>query len=257
MLKMQHLIREKSLLTTKDSTQVITALLVAVVIYLIAVVMPKFVIDNFVPKILTTQGLELLLSLLAIAIVGKGMFSKYGFCLPRVVEPGESGTRWMRSAAFAPLLGIVASPLILVLGGKGNPMVKQLSLLQIILFIWVFSSIIEEVFTRGFLQGHLSSLSGKYCRFLSFRIEFPVLISSLFFAFMHLALIFTGVDATTMIVTIFFTFSIGLMAGHLRAKTGSLIPAIVVHMLANIGGMIGGIIYAIINFLLTGKLPGA
>ena len=94
-------------------------------------------------------------------------------------------------------------------------------------------------------------------KLLFVRIELPVLISALFFACMHFTLLFAGVDATTMAVTFLFTFSIGLMAGYLRAKTGSLIPAIAVHMLANIGGMIGGIIYTLINYMITGKLPGA
>ena len=147
--------------------------------------------------------------------------------------------------------------MILGLGGTGNPLAKGLSFPQIVLFVWIFSSIIEEVFTRGFLQGHLSVLSGKHMKLLFVRIELPVLISALFFACMHFTLLFAGVDATTMAVTFLFTFSIGLMAGYLRAKTGSLIPAIAVHMLANIGGMIGGIIYTLINYMITGKLPGA
>ncbi|MFH1699682.1 MAG: CPBP family intramembrane glutamic endopeptidase [Candidatus Zixiibacteriota bacterium] len=144
---------------------------------------------------------------------------------------------------------------IFALGGNGNPLVKSLTFLQIVLFVWIFSSIIGEVFTRGFLRGHLSVLSGKYFRLLFVRIELPVLISALFFACMHFVLLFAGVDATTMVVVFFFTLSIGLMAGHLRAKTGSLIPAIAVHILANIGGAIGGIIYTIVNYLITGKLP--
>ncbi len=156
----------------------------------------------------------------------------------------------------APVLGIVASVLILGLGGNGNPVVKQLSIPQMILFVWVFSSIIEEVLTRGFLQGHLSALSGKYVKLPGFRVEVPVLKSALFFACMHLILPFVGADAPTTVIVFLFTLSIGLMAGHFRARTGSLIPAIAVHMLANVGGMIGGIIYGIINFAITGNLPG-
>jgi len=46
------------------------------------------------------------------------------------------------------------------------------------------------------------------------------------------------------------------MAGYLRSSTGSLVPAIVAHFLANVGGMIGGIIYAIICILTGGSPPG-
>ncbi|HVP36875.1 MAG TPA: CPBP family intramembrane glutamic endopeptidase, partial [Terriglobales bacterium] len=240
-------------MTTNKNSQITTALSVAIGIFIIAILLPKLIFSSVLPLLMTTQGLELLLSLLAIIIFGKSKFSEYGFCQPKTSQqPAESRGRWIRISLIAPLLGMVATPLILGLGGNGNPLVKNLTFPQIVLFVWVFSSVIEEVFTRGFLQGHLSVLSGRYFRLLFFRVELPVMISALFFACMHFALLFRGIDAITMVVTFIFTFSIGLMAGYLRAKTGSLIPAIAVHMLANIGGMIGGVIYALINFIVTG-----
>jgi membrane protease YdiL (CAAX protease family) len=250
------LLENKSMITS-NTPRVTTALSVAVVIFLIALVAPKVVFPGTLPRLMTTQGLELLLALLAVFVLGKGKFSEYGFCKPRASQPPSGGsTRWVRICLTAPLLGMVASPLILGLGGTGNPLVKSLNFPQIVLFIWVLSSTIEEVFTRGFLQGHLSVLSGKYVKLLFLRVELPVLISALFFACMHFSLLLAGVDATTMVVTFFFTFSIGLMAGYLRARTGSIIPAIAAHFGANVGGMIGGVIYALVSFMITGKLPG-
>ena len=245
-------------MVSSNTSRIATALLVAVGIFLIAILLPKIVLSGALSRLMTTQGLELSLTLLAIVIFGGSKFSEYGFCKPRASQPpAEGGIRWVPICLTAPLLGMVATPLILGLGGTGNPVVKSLSFPQIVLFVWVFSSIIEEVFTRGFLQGHLSVLSGKHVKLLFLRIELPVLISALFFACMHFSLLFAGVDVPTMAVTLLFTFSIGLMAGYLRSKTGSLIPAIAVHMLANIGGMIGGVIYMLVNFAITGKLPGA
>jgi membrane protease YdiL (CAAX protease family) len=243
-------------MTVNKTSRVSTAISVAIGIYFIAVVLPKFIVTDAIPRIMTTQGLELLLSLLAIAILGKGKFSAYGFCRPKVSrQSNKTEVKWIRISLMAPLLGMVTTPLILGFGGKGNPLVSTLSFLQIVLFVWILSSIIEEVFTRGFLQGHLSVLSGKFLRLLIGHIELPVLISALFFACMHFVLLSVGVDAITMVLTFLFTLSIGLMAGFLRLKTGSLIPAIIVHILANIGGMIGGIIFTVINFLITGDLP--
>jgi len=237
-------------MASKDTSRVITTLSVAIGIYFVAVVLPKFIISEPVPTLMTTQGLELFLSLVAIAILGKGKFSRYGFCLPK------GGARWMLIAAAAPLLGMAATIAVLALNGSGSPTAKHLSFPQIILFVWVLSSIIEEVFTRGFLQGHLSVLSGKYARFGFFRIELPVLISAVFFACMHLVLPFVGADAVTTVVIFLFTLSLGIMTGILRASTGSLIPAIAAHAMANIGGLIGGIIYTALTLLTGGKLPG-
>ncbi|UCG61640.1 MAG: CPBP family intramembrane metalloprotease [Candidatus Zixiibacteriota bacterium] len=232
------------------SRQVATALLAGVSIFIIAILLPRFVISGTVPRLMTTHGLELILSVLAIAILGRGRFAEYGFCLPR------GGHRWLLVAVWAPLLGIVATIGVLGLGGAGNPVAKSLSFPQIILFIWISSSIIEEVFTRGFLQGHLSGLSGKYVKLLFWRVEWPVLISAAFFGCMHLVLLVSGADAITTTVTVLFTFSLGLMAGYIRSLTGSLVPAIVVHFLANVGGLIGGIIYTIICILTGGSPPG-
>jgi len=228
---------------SKNASRVTTTLIVAILIYAIAVVAPKFIISDPVTSLATTQGLELILTLQAIAILGRKQFAKYGFCMPK------GDTRWMLVMLTAPMLGIVATVAILALDGSGNPVVKRLSIPQIIMFVWFSSSIVEEVFTRGFVQGHLHRLSGIYARLGFIRIEWPVLISALFFACMHLLLPFVGADAVTTIVVFLFTFSIGLMAGSLRASTGSLVPAIGVHILANIGGLIGGIIYTMLTVL--------
>jgi len=245
-------------MSSEVKSKVTTALVAAIVIALVSVVLPKFILTGAVAKISLTQGLELILSLLAIVILGKSRFTEYGFCLPdKNVATSGGKFRWLLLSLFAPLLGMAATIAVLALGGNGSPVVKQLSLPQIVLFVWIFSSVIEEVFTRGFLQGHLSVLSGRYVKLLFFRVELPAFISAFFFACMHLILPFVGADAVTTVVIWLFTFSLGLLAGHLRARTGSLIPAIVVHMLANIGGMLGGIIYNIISYIISGKLPGA
>jgi len=153
------------------------------------------------------------------------------------------------------ILGALATVALLVTGAAGNPIARQLTFPQIILFVWIFSSTIEEIFTRGFLQGHLSRFieTGRTISLL--KVNIPALIGALFFSLMHLSLIASGVDLKTIIILLIFTFSVGLLAGKLRAETRSLIPAVGVHMLANIGGVIGGIVFSIISFIVTGKIP--
>ncbi|MEW6411905.1 MAG: CPBP family intramembrane glutamic endopeptidase [Candidatus Zixiibacteriota bacterium] len=242
--------KKGNFMSINQASRVLSALSIAVAIFLVAIVLPRMIFESGPARLATTQGLELILSLVAIAVLGKGKFSEYGFCLPK------GGYQWMLIAATAPLLGIAATIAVLGLGGSGSPVAKSLTFPQIVLFVWILSSTIEEVFTRGFLQGHLAPLSGRYLEFPLFKIEIPVLVSAVFFSAMHLVLAFSGADAVTTVVTLLFTFAIGLIAGHLRSLTGSLIPAIVVHMLANIGGMIGGILYAVFCMLTGRPLPG-
>jgi membrane protease YdiL (CAAX protease family) len=241
-------------MTSKDKLQIFAALTTAAAIFVIAIILPRIFLSGNIVRLMSTQGLELFLSLLAILLLGRGRFSDYGFRRPELdrLSP-EQRRSGLILLLISPLLGVAATVIIVAVGGKGNPISGSLTLPQIILFAWVFSSIIEEIFTRGFLQGHLSSLSGRYARILSVRIELPVLISAAFFACMHFSLLLRGTDLRTFIVIILFTFSLGLLAGYLRAQTKSLLPAIIVHMLANIGGVIGGIIYFIFRFLLSGN----
>ncbi len=65
----------------------------------------------------------------------------------------------------------------------------------------------------------------------------------------------SGADLKTIIIILLFTFSLGLLAGHLRSRSGSLLPAIGVHMLANIGGVMGGIVYTVISIMTGGRAP--
>lgn len=45
-----------------------------------------------------------------------------------------------------------------------------------------------------------------------------------------------GAGGYQVLITVFFAFVLGLVAGYQRERTGSLVPAIMVHMFANVGG---------------------
>jgi membrane protease YdiL (CAAX protease family) len=239
-----------------SGVRTITTLLVAVAIFIVAVLLPKLFLSGPVPMMATTQGLELILALGAIALLGKGKFSDYGFRLPEATQSESVSKRhWVLFGLGAMLVGMIATVAMLTSGAGGNPLIKKLTFPQIILFVWFFSSTIEEVFTRGFIQSHLGHLSHIRIRILGCHVTLPVLISALFFASMHLVLLVAGADLMTVGIVWLFTFSVGLMAGYQRAVTGSLIPAIGVHFLANVGGVIGGIVYAVIRIMTGGTLP--
>jgi membrane protease YdiL (CAAX protease family) len=174
----------------------------------------------------------LLLSLLAIWILGRGRFYEYGFRPARKV-------RWVRLIAIALALGVLNSLTGVLLGGGGVSLVQDLSFGQIALLVWLFASVAEEILTRGLIQGYLAPLSQDYLKLGRFRLNVPTLVGALFFGAMHLALLTTGTDVRSTLVVVVYAFFLGLLAGHSRAQAGSLIPAVVVHILGNVGGVLG------------------
>lgn len=239
---------------TNSRTRILESLSIAFGIFFTAAVLPRLLVDGPSLRIATIQAIELILSIGAILVVGRGDFAEYGFCRPSRDASGRN--QWLKPLLVAPLLGAAATLLTVGLGGGGNPAVKQFTLPQIVLFIWILSSTIEEVLTRGFLQGHLGDMGGRQIRVFFWRVDLPAVISAVFFSAMHLVLLWSGVDTVTILVVLLFTLSLGLLAGQVRSRTGSLYPAIGIHMMGNIGGMIGGVIYGIYTVLTGGHLPG-
>lgn len=236
---------------------ILTAIVAAIVIFIAAIFLPKLLFTNKIAALAATQATELILALVAVLIFGRGKFSEYGFRKSKLDLPtSTSFLRWIPAGLLALGVGAVATLIIASTGSSGNPLVRQLSFPQMILFVWIFSSTIEEIFTRGFLQGHLMRAMDIAKRVPILKVSYPTLISALFFSMMHLVIIMHGADALTVVIILIFTFTLGLIAGNQRAKTGSLFPAIGAHLLGNIGGLIGGIIYGIYIILTGGKIPG-
>ncbi len=243
-------------MTRSEKKRILQTLAVGLVIFALAIVLPKLILEGAARTLAAGQAVELLLSLLAIGILGRGRFGEYGFRRPVKSYVTRRSLPRLAVAVVAALgLGAAASLAILFSGAVGNPLIKQLSFLQIVFFVWISSSTIEEVFTRGFLQSHLSALSRFQVGLPGIRVDLPTLISAAFFGAMHLVLLLSGADGTSTLIIVLFTFSLGLLAGHHRALSGSLVPAIGLHMLANIGGLVGGIIYILVSLATTGSLP--
>jgi len=180
----------------------------------------------------------LVLSTLLILAISGGDMSRYGFKtgkniqLPRImilgIAVGIAGT----------LLGIIIPDSNLIEPDYG-------SFIDLVIGIWILASIAEEVFTRGLIQGFLAPLAGFGFYLGGLRISLPVLISGLFFGLMHLGILSTGANFLPVAIIVIFAFMLGIIAGYYREKSGSLVPAIIVHACGNVGGWLADFI---INF---------
>ena len=110
--------------------------------------------------------------------------------------------------------------------------------LHTLLFVWIIASICEEVLYRGLIQSFLFPLSKYGFNIFRFRISIPVLVGAFLFGVMHMMLLTMGMDFALVLSIVILAFIMGIVAGYYREKTGSLIPAVIVHIFANIGGYI-------------------
>jgi membrane protease YdiL (CAAX protease family) len=193
---------------------------------------------------LRLKSMLLLFAVLLIRIWRRRVPGRYGFEKSR-------GVAWRRVCATGIAMGAGAALLVLLAGGRGMQAVfGEMKLWQIVLVIWFGSSIAEEVFTRGWAQGALERWeSARYG-----GVSVPVLTGAVLFGSMHLSL-FTRLDAITSTIIVIGATALGLYAGTLRERHRGLLPAFAAHICFNVGGMFGGIVYAIGYRLATGRLP--
>lgn len=194
----------------------------------------KFWLGGFI-----NHALMLIISLALILTLNKGRLSTYGF---RITE----NFRLKQTIIVGFIAGLFITGLASMLPIDTPESWERFSFLQLVIFIWIWASVCEEVLTRGLIQGYLSSLSQYGPSLFKLRISLPVFISALFFGFMHLGLLMTGLDGFSVVMIASSAFLLGLVAGHYREKTESIIPAIIIHMLFNISGSITGLIKSLI-----------
>ena len=149
------------------------------------------------------------------------------------------------------LLGALGSSFVLISGIPRMPGLSNRSILQIILTIWLWSSICEEIFARGFVQGLLRN-STKTFMIGNIQLSEGALASAIVFSAIHFSIYLGGGSLSTCFTIMTLTFFLGLLAGKARDES-NLLAAVYVHIAFNVGGAIGGIITNVISFLITGE----
>ncbi len=117
------------------------------------------------------------------------------------------------------------------------------SILEMILTVWIWSSICEEVLVRGLVQGFTNHLKNTKL----FGLSISVIVSGLFFGAMHLSLLKAGMGLWFVSFIVFDTTVIGILAAYYREKSDSLLPPILIHFLANFIGSLPLIIITILG----------
>ena len=117
------------------------------------------------------------------------------------------------------------------------------SILEMILTVWIWSSICEEVLVRGLVQGFTNHLKNTKL----FGLSISVIVSGLFFGAMHLSLFKAGMGLWFVCFIVFDTTVIGILAAYYREKSDSLLPPIFIHFLANFIGSLPLIIITILG----------
>jgi membrane protease YdiL (CAAX protease family) len=142
-------------------------------------------------------------------------------------------------------LGAASTGVILAFGlrGPGGHRAAE-GLLGFVLWFWVISSVVEELFCRGWFQ----TLAGGSTRV-------AVLWSAALFGAMHLLLLFSDMKITAVVVIVLSVTALGYVCATARARTGSLRPALFAHVMFNVGGFLAGVIYTIAYRVATGQLP--
>ena len=171
----------------------------------------------------------LILSIMVMVVVSRGKLSRYGFKLVGNIQQKQV-------ISWGLGLGIISTLIETSLPGKEGIVLGELTFLQTVVFIWLYASICEEVFVRGLIQSSLARLTKYGFTVFERRISLPVLISALLFGLVHLMQSAMGAGGYQVLITVLFAFVLGIIAGYHRERTGSLVPAIVVHMFANVGG---------------------
>ncbi len=123
--------------------------------------------------------------------------------------------------------------------GKGHAVVASYSSLQFFIFIFLYASICEEFLFRGFTLNVLAPLKSYGFRVNEgIFISIPVILSGILFGLAHLVLLNTETSGPVVFRIVIFTTFLGLVAGYFQEKHKSILPAIIIHMIGNLPGLI-------------------
>ena len=131
----------------------------------------------------------------------------------------------VRALVLGGILGLIVSFLQHVLHVSSPQGFEAFAFWQTVLLFWIGASVQEETIFRGLIQGIVGRKLGGAS--IGGSLSAAAVIVAVLFAIVHIPMGIFTVGAA---------FFVGLLAGELRVRSASLIPAIIVHALVNIIG---------------------
>ena len=227
----------------KIRSNVFLSVIIAIILGLIVLYVSRFIdgiikgnildnIDlNFYTGNLSFKLLILILSIGVILLVNNGSLKGYGFNKPYNLKIGKtlliSIGIFIASFIVGNLIFNIILRNIISTGDMPKGFSTPNSIIEMILVVWIWSSICEEVLTRGLVQ----SFMNNHTKIKFIKLSIPVWISGLFFGAMHLMLLKTDMDLFYVSFIVFNTTVVGVLAAYYREKTKSVYTAIFLHFL--------------------------
>lgn len=164
---------------------------------------------------------------------------------PRRVWGLAAPRSWL-AGTLAPIaaggvLGAAATAVIIGLGLPPMEGLREMGLAKIIAVIWFGSTIAEEVFVRGLVQGWMQPDDAGHAESTPAGSTARILASGLLFGAFHLTLFIAGNDPRTAVTIVTATTLLGLVCAWSRERSGSLVGPLLSHFAFNACALIGGI----------------
>jgi len=231
----------------KKSNIIVFGLITTIFIYIISMFagLKLQLPIEFLAETFETHTVMLILAIIAIYLFKKqGLinFPNKKFCFKHIWKP-----ILIMIIGFI-FIQIFVTLLLLPFGIKptdNNKMaetVAEYGTLRVFLFVIIYASVAEEILFRGFLQNVLLPLKSKGINIFKLKISLPVILSAVIFGLAHLILLTTGAEISFVIRIVFFTITVGLIAGYFYEKHQNILYAIIVHSIANIPMLIATLI---------------
>ena len=131
----------------------------------------------------------------------------------------------------------------MVMENERHPASVSMSILQQLIFIVFLASLSEELLFRGFLQNMLNPIKSCGINIFNTRLSLPVIISGVLFGLMHFAMISTGASFSFVIQIVVSGMFLGMIAGYFQEKHNNFTFAFIIHMTANLSGLILSIVH--------------